>query len=95
MKRVTYSASLAIRLSTHQRRVVEQIAEEEGASLDEVARELLDLGILIIILTITILLTWVAFMMFPTSPEAQKVITVFAGIFGVITGSIRLHKFFK
>ena len=75
---------------------VEDYATKNHLSFEGTGRTLLVFGaLIIIILTIAILLTWVAFIMFPTSPEAQKVITVFAGIFGVITGSIGLYKFFK
>jgi hypothetical protein len=45
MKQVKLQASLAIRLTAHQRRAVELLAEQEEMSLGEAARELLDEGI--------------------------------------------------
>jgi hypothetical protein len=47
---------------------------------------------IICILTVSIIFTWVAFKVFPTTLEAQKVVTAFAGIFGIISGSIGLFK---
>ena len=40
-----FPASLALKLSQNQRRVVERMAEQEKKSLGEAARELLDAGI--------------------------------------------------
>jgi hypothetical protein len=45
-----------------------------------------------IFLILAIILTWGTFGVFPTTPEAHKVVGVFAGIFGVIAGSVGLYK---
>lgn len=43
----------------------------------------------------TAISTWGAFKIFPANPDAANVITVFAGIFGVIAGIIGLYKLLK
>ena len=45
MKQIKYSASLAMKLTPEQRRAVELLAEREGISLGEAARELLSEGV--------------------------------------------------
>jgi hypothetical protein len=50
---------------------------------------------IITVIIFSIILTWVAFKAFPTTIEAQKVVTVLAGIFGVFSGSIGLFKLLK
>jgi len=47
--------------------------------------------IIYVILIFCIITTWVLFKLFPAIPDAPNIVTVFVGIFGVITGSIGLY----
>lgn len=47
--------------------------------------------IIYVILLFCIITTWVLFKLFPAIPDAPNIVTVFVGIFGVITGSIGLY----
>jgi hypothetical protein len=52
-------------------------------------------ALMLIDLTISGLSTWSLFKIFPAPTDAPNVVTVFTGIFGVITGSIGLYKLLR
>ena len=44
------------------------------------------------LLTFSVISTWLLFIIFPATPDAPNIVTVFAGVFGIIIGSIGLHE---